>query len=178
VAGDFKVHNLLSDPHREYSACEVAISAPYIESAADFSFSLLNTPGVFTCFPFAADDRHAVPDPSFVTSALAPVFSSWSTRLPTTGSDHVPIMISLSAPLIRPSPPSLNWRKTYWASLTLALEQLTVPNPPPLSTKNSLSAWFYPHLSAVAFLLALHTPLKHHSIHSKWWWNDNLSALH
>jgi len=109
VAGDFNVHNTLSDPLREYSACEVAISTPYFERAADLGISLLNTAGVFTRFPFVAEDRPAVLELSFANSALAPFFSSWSTSLPSTGSNHVPIIISLSAPLLRPTPRSPNW---------------------------------------------------------------------
>ena len=177
VAGNFNGHNPLSDPLKEYSAHEVAISTPYFDRAADLGFSLLNKPRVFTHFPFVAADRPAGLDISFVNIAFAPFFSSWLTHLPRTGSDHVPIIISLSDPLLHPSAPSANWKKTKWASLTLPLDQLKVPNPPPLPTMNSLSTWFDWHLATLTSLLAQHTPLKHPSIHSQPWWNDNLSVL-
>jgi len=111
VVGDFNAHNPLSDPLREYSAHEVAISAPYIDRAADLGFSLLNTPGALTRFPFVAEDRSAVLDLSFANSALAPFFSTWSTQLPSTGSDHVPIIIFVTTPLLRPAPLSPKWEK-------------------------------------------------------------------
>ena len=76
IAGDFNIHNLLSDPLREFSPKDNAVSAPYYARAADMGFSLLNTPGVYTRFPFLAGDRPAVLDLSFTNTELAPVFTS------------------------------------------------------------------------------------------------------
>ena len=57
IAGDSNIHNPLSDPLRDFSPNEIAISAPDFERGADMGFSLLNTPGVYTRFPFVAGDR-------------------------------------------------------------------------------------------------------------------------
>ena len=77
IAGDFNIHNPLSDPLRDFSSNDIAISAPYFERAADMGFSLLNTPGVYTRFPFVARDRPAVLDLSLANTELAPFFTSW-----------------------------------------------------------------------------------------------------
>ena len=77
IAGDFNIHNPLSDPLRDFSPNDIAISAPYFERSADMGFSLLNTPGVYTRFPLVAGDRPAVLDLSFANTELAPFFTSW-----------------------------------------------------------------------------------------------------
>ena len=60
VAEDFNIHNPLSDPLWHFSSKEIAISASYFEKAADLKYSLINTPGIFTRFPFVQDNRPAV----------------------------------------------------------------------------------------------------------------------
>ena len=142
IPRDFNIHNLLSDPLRDFSPNDIAISASYFERAADMGFSLLNTPGVYTRFPFVTRDRPVDLDLSFANIELAPFFTSSSTYLPSTGSDHIPIMLALSAPLLRPALASPNWEKADWTALTPALQQVIIPAPPPLPTKASLSAWF------------------------------------
>ena len=140
-------------------------------------FSLVNIPGVYTCFPFVAGDRPAVLDLSFANTELAPFFTSWLTHLPSTGSDHIPIMLALSAPLLHMATASPNWQKADWTALTPALQQVIIPAPPPCPTKASLSAWFDRHLSVITSLLFLPTPLKRPSLHSKPWWRETLSRL-
>ena len=118
-------------------------------------YSSLNTPGVYTRFLFVARDRPAVLDLSFANIELTPFFTSWSTHLPSTGLDHIPIMLALSAPLLRPEVASPNWEKADWRVLNPALQQVIIPGPPPLPTKASLSAWFDRHLSVITSLLFL-----------------------
>ena len=177
IAGDFNIHNPLSDSLLDFSPNDIAVSAPYYKRAADMGFSLLNTPGVYTHFPFVAGDRPAVLDLFFANTELAPFFTSWSTHLPSTESDHIPIMLALSAPLLRPAAASPNREKADWTALTPALQQVIIPAPPRLPTKASLSAWFDRHLSVITSLLFLHTPLKRPSLHSKPWWTETLSRL-
>ena len=177
IANDFNIHNPLSDPLWDFSPNDIAISAPYFERAADMGFFLLNTPGVYSHFPFVSGDRPAVLDHSFAKTELTPFFTSWSTHLPRTGSDHIAIMLTLSAPRLCPAAASPNWEKADWTTLTPALQQVTIPAPPPLPTKASQSAWFDRHLSVITSLLSLHTPLKRPSLHSKPWWTETLSRL-
>ena len=140
-------------------------------------FSLLNTPGVYTRFAFVAGDRPIVLDLSFANSELAPFFASWSTHLPSTGSDHIPIRVALSAPLLRPAAASPNWEKTDCTLLTPARQLVRILAPPPLPSKASLSACFNRHQSAITSLLSLHTPLKPPSLHLKPWWTETLSRV-
>src|SRR5207302_5707086 len=97
--------------------------------------------------------------------------------LPSTRSDHVPITILLSAPLLRPLPPTPNWDKTDWNALKTRLASIRIPSPPIMPINPSLSAWFDRHLSTVSTLLLNHTPKKRPSFQSKQWWTDQLSSL-
>src|SRR5207302_2744135 len=108
----------------------------------------------------------------------APFFQNWEATLPSTGSDHVPIMILLSAPLLRPLAPTPNWDKTDWYSLKTSLAAIKVSSPSIMPTNHSLSSWFDRHLSTVSTLLLNNTPKKHPSFQSKPWWMDQLSSLH
>ena len=56
IAGDYNIHNSLSDPLHHFSPNDIAVSAPYYERTADMGFSLLNTPGVYHRFPFVVRD--------------------------------------------------------------------------------------------------------------------------
>ena len=93
------------------------------------------------------------------------------------GWDDIPIMLTLSALLLRPAAASPNWEKADWTTLTPALKQVIITAHPPLPTKASLSVWFDRHLSGITSLLFLHTPLKRPSLHSKPWWTETLSRL-
>ena len=48
VAGDFTIHNPVSDPLRVISCTEERASAPYFAQATELGYTLLNTPCVFT----------------------------------------------------------------------------------------------------------------------------------
>src|SRR5437899_5312432 len=128
--GDFNLHHPLPDPLRELSSQDISVSAPDFERAADLGYSLLNVPGIFTRFPFDSSSRPGVLDISFANPSAAPFFHSWETSLPSTGSDHVPITILLSAPLLRPPPPTPNWDKTDWNALKPKLARINIPSPP------------------------------------------------
>ena len=74
VLAYFNIHHPSSDPTSFLSNYDQFISSPYFDTAAAGSFSLLNTPGVYTRLPFTANHRPAVLDLSFANSALLPVF--------------------------------------------------------------------------------------------------------
>src|SRR6195952_3312173 len=106
VAGDFNIHNSASDPFRVTSASEDLASAPYYERASDLGFHLFNTPAVYTRFPMTASYRPSVIDLAFANPHMLPFFQSWdASSLPSTGSDHVPIRLTLQTPPHSPPPP-------------------------------------------------------------------------
>ena len=106
VAGDFNIHNAATDPSRLLSAKEERESAPYFSLATDSGFTLLNTPRIYTRFPFTGTHRPSAIDLAFSNPPMFPAFCSWDASiLPSTGSDHAPILISLR-------PPSPSQRKT------------------------------------------------------------------
>jgi len=104
--GDLNIHHPTADPLRVFKEDEIATSTPYFDRATDLGFSLLNSPGVFTRFSMSLIGRPGVLDLAFACPLLAPSFTEWSDPLPSTGSDHIPILFRFEAPLFRPPPPN------------------------------------------------------------------------
>ena len=84
------------------------MSFPFFSRASELGFELLNLPGVFTRFPLGGSSRLSVIDLAFASPRLAPYCHHWDTSLPSTGSDHVPITITVSHPVLSPPIPSPN----------------------------------------------------------------------
>jgi len=112
VLGDLNIHNPLSDPLRHFSQREVASSTPYFEKAAESRFTLLNPPGEYPRFPLVGKALPSVIDLAFANPSLLPLIRSWEVSLPSTGSDHVPITITLAAPSLNQKPPRPRWADT------------------------------------------------------------------
>jgi len=121
--------------------------------------------------------RPGVLDLTFACPLLAPYFSEWSDPLPSTGSDHILILLRFEAPLFRAPPPTPNWALTDWATMETSLKSTTITPPPALSTTRSLDIWFGINLGRVMSQFALHTPLKRVTYRSKPWWSELLSML-
>ena len=175
--GDLNIHHPTADPLRLFKEGEIATSTPYFDRATDLGFSLLNTPGVFTRFSMSLIGRPGVLDLAFACPLLAPYFTEWSEPLPSTGSDHIPILLRFEAPLVRAPPPTPNWALTDWATLESSLKATTISPPPPFPTTRSLDSWFSTNLDRVTSQFTLHTPLKRVTFRSKPWWSELLSML-
>jgi len=175
--GDLNIHHPISDPLRTFKEDEIATSSPYFDRASDLGFSLLNTPGVFTRFSMSLIGRPGVLDLAFACPRLAPYFIEWSDPLPSTGSDHIPILLRFEAPLFRAPPPAPNWALTDWPSLEASLKATSIPRPPPLPTTRYMDIWFRTNLDRVTAQLALYTPVKRVTFRSKPWWTELLSQL-
>jgi len=131
VAGDFNIHNVASDPSRLLSAKEEKESAPYFNRASDLGYTLLNTPGINTRFPFTGTHQPSAIDLQFPNTYSFSAFRSWdSSTLPSTGSDHTPILISLRNPSPHNDEPRPRWQEVDWPSLTDKLKDWQVPPPP------------------------------------------------
>jgi len=175
--GDFNIHHPTADPLRTFKEDEIATSAPYFDRATDLGFSLLNTPGVFTRFSMSLVGRPGVLDLAFACPLLSPYFSEWSDPLPSTGSDHIPILLRFEALLFRAPPPTPNWVLSDWPALDTTLKATIISPPPPLPTTSSLDLWLSTNLGKVTSLFALHTPMKRVTFRSKAWWSELLSVL-
>jgi len=175
--GDLNIHHPTSDPLRVFKEDDIATSAPYFDKATELGFSLLNTPGAFTHFSMSLIGCPGVIDLAFACPLLAPYFSEWSDPLPSTGSDHVPILLRFEAPLLRAPPPSPNWALSNWTALEVSLKATVIPPPPPIPTTRSLDVWFKTNLDNVTAQFAMHIPLKRVTYRSKPWWTDLLSIL-
>ena len=107
VAGDFNLHHYSSDPSRQVSRREYLASDPFFSEADQKGFTLLNTPGIYTRFPLSGIGRPAVLDLAFASESLTPFLTRWDTPYESTGSDHVPVLVSFAMPALlapRPSP--------------------------------------------------------------------------
>jgi len=77
VVGDFNIHNAATDPFRLLSSKEERESAPYFDRASELGFTLLNTPGVYTRFPFSGTHRPTTIDLAFANPHVTAAFRSW-----------------------------------------------------------------------------------------------------
>ena len=177
VVGDLNLHHPSADPLRTFDPREYNILHPYYSQASEYGYSLLNQPGLYTCFPFAYNARPSVLDVVFANSPLFPSFSRWDTPLPSTGSDHVPILITLESPRFKLPPPTPNWSKTDWSRILPALPSLTPPPPPSVCSSSAFEEWFDTHSNKVKTLISSNTPVSRPSPRSKPWWSPLLSHL-
>jgi len=110
VLRDLNIHHSASDPSCLFYNYDQFISLPYFNRSSAQLFSLLNTPGVYSGFPFTSNHRPAVLDLSFANTALLSFFSSWNPSLPASGSNHAALTLILSTPLLIAPPQGLNWK--------------------------------------------------------------------
>jgi len=177
VLGDLNIHNPHSDPLRHFSHRQISSSTPYFEKAAESGFALLNPPGEYTRFPLVGRACPAVIDLAFANPALLLLIKSWEASLPSTGSDHIPITITLAMPSPNQKPPRPHWADTDWATLDPIIKGFKVPAAPPCPTPLQLDEWMSESLNRLVALLKEHTPVSRPSHHSKPWWTPHLSIL-
>jgi len=82
VLGDFNLHHPLADPCHSLSEREFIRSTRYVDAAFDVPFHVLNTPGVYTWFPFDTISRPSVLDLAFAHTDVSPLVSLWDTPPP------------------------------------------------------------------------------------------------
>ena len=178
VAGDFNIDNPASDPLRVFSYSEELESAPFYSLASDRGFRLLNTPGVYTRFPLSGFHRPSAIDLSFSNPLMSPAFVAWdTTSLPSTGSDHVPVLITLAPPTDKPMPRTPCWDLTDWEALRPRLQAYCVPPAPLHPSPTQLNEWFSSSLNSLTALLMDETPLPRPSRRSTPWWTPLLTVL-
>ena len=142
VAGDFNIHHYTADPVRAVSRKEYLASEPFFSMADTRGFSLLNTPGVYTRFPLSGIGRPSVLDLAFASASLVPFLARWDTPYESTGSDHVPILMTFAMAALLPPRSTPDWSRVDWASAHESLRSPTVLLPPQFLTARPLDAWF------------------------------------
>ena len=177
VVGDLNIHNPASDPLRTFSHKEISSSSPYFEKAAEAGFALLNPPGEYTRFPLVGSARPSVIDLAFANPLFLPAVKSWEASLPSTGSDHIPITITLAPPSLTHKPLRPRWADTDWETLAPTIKAFTVPPPPDCPTPPKLDEWLSESLDRLVALLKGHTPVSRPSHYSKPWWSPHLTIL-
>jgi len=103
--GDLNIHHPTAAPLRQFKEDELATSVPYSDRATDVGYCLLNTPGVYTHFSMSLVGRPGAINLAFASPLLAPYFSEWSDPLPSTGSDHIPILLRFDPAFFGAPPP-------------------------------------------------------------------------
>jgi len=177
-AGDFNIHNSATDPSRLLSSREQTESAPYFNRAADLGFTLLNTSGIYTRFPLTGTHRPSAIDMAFANPQLFPTVPSWDmSTLPSTGSDHLPILISLCPPSPHNDKPRPRWQEVDWPSLTKNLKKWMVPPPRETSSPKQLHQWFSSALATLSTIIEPTAPRSHPAPRSKPWWTPLHTTL-
>ena len=177
VLGDFNLHYPLADPCRAGSEKEFTICTRHFDAAFDAPYPSLNTPRVYPRFPFDTIARPSVLDLAFANTALSRLVSSWDTPRPSTGSDHIPCVITLKPPAIMLAPPTPHWALLDMDYVGKALDAFTTLPCPARPTPNSLSRWFDISSTRLTFLLPFHAPSKRRCPRSKPWWSPRQSSL-
>jgi len=121
--------------------------------------------------------RPSVIDLAFANPHLLPLVKSWDASLPSTGSDHIPITITLAAPSLSQKPPRPRSADTDWETVDPIIKGFKVPAVPSCPTPPKLDEWMTESLSRQVALLKEHTPVSTPSHHSKPWWSPHLTIL-
>ena len=131
VAGDFNIYDPAADSLHVISSTEERKSAPYFDLATDPGYTLLKTLWAFTQYPQSGEQRPSVIDFAFANPHMFSPFKCWdATSLPSTGSDHVPIVITLASRSQTLTAPRPKWDETDWLSLETPLCSFIVPSRP------------------------------------------------
>jgi len=133
VVGDLNIYNPTSDPLRSFSSTEISSATPYFEMAVEAGFALLNSPEEYTRFPLVGSARPSVIDLAFANPRFLPAVRRCEASLRSTGSDHIPITITLAPPSPIQKPLHPRWADTDWETLTPILKAFIVPPPSGMS---------------------------------------------
>lgn len=124
---------------------------------------------VYTRFSISLVGLLGVLDLAFTSPLGMSYFSEWSNLLPSTSSDHIPILLRFDRPSFRAPPPYPNWALIDMPQVNNVRKSLTVPPSSALATSHSSVVWFDINLNRISATLALHTPLKPVTYRSKPW---------
>jgi len=178
VAGDFNIHNAATEPSRLLSSREEKESAPYFDRASELGFTLLNTPGVYTRFPFSGSHRPSSIDLAFTNPDIFSAFDSCdASSFPVTGSDHAPMIITQRPPTPYHERPRPRWQDADWPSLTDRLNNWLVPAPPETPSPNQLDPWLSSSLATLTAVIENTAPRSRPAPRSKACWTPLLTTL-
>ena len=168
VAGDFNIHNAATEPSRLPSSKEEKESAPYFDRATGLGFTLLNTPGIYTHFPFSGTHRAGTIDLAFANPDMFCAFRCWDTSsLPATGSDQAQIVFALHPRTPHNNKPRPRWQEAEWLGLTDRLKDWLIPPPPSPRSPSPLDPWFSTALSALTAVIGTTAPRSGPSLRSR-----------
>jgi len=138
VVGDLIIHNPLSDTHRYFSAREISSLTPYFAKAGESGFALLHRLGEYTRFSLVGSARPSVMNLALANPLLLSLVKRWAASLPSTGSDHIPITITLAAPSLSQKPPRPRGADTDCETLDPVIKGFRIPTAPTCPTPAKL----------------------------------------
>lgn len=177
VLEDFNIHQFASQPGRALKTSDLALSSPYFATTSDKGYALLNTPGSITRYSPMPSQRDGVIDLAFQNLALVPYVRDWCNSLPSTGSDHTAIRITLASPTCKVPALSARWAETPRDLLTPFLQSFTCSPISPARGPPDMPPWFDHNLSGITGPIITATPRNKPSTWAKAWWSRDISAL-
>ena len=100
-----------------------------------------------------------------------------ASSLPSRGSDHAPVLISLRPPSPYNHKPRPYWQEADWPCLTTKVRNWTSPPPLDNSSPNQLHRWIPSALCTLTTTIEPTAPRSRSSPMSKAWWNPLLTSL-
>jgi len=109
---------------------------------------------------------------------MFPAFHSCdASTLPSTGSDHAPILISIRPPSPQHDKPRPRWQEADWPGLTNRLKNWLIPPLPETPSPNQLDQWFSSALSVLTTTIEDSAPHSRPSPKSNAWWTPLLTTF-
>jgi len=130
----------------------------------------------YTRFPLVGKALPSVLDLAFANPPLLPLVNSREASLPSTGSDHIPITITLTTRSLNQKPPRPRWADMDWETLDPIIKGFKVPAAPSCPTPPKLDEGMSESLNRLIALLKDHRPVSRPSHHSKPWWTYHLTV--
>ena len=115
VVGDLNIHTSLTDPMRVLSSSERRTGEAYMRTAALHSYTILNTPGIYTRFPDNPNlHRPSTIDYTLANASMFTKVNRWRDITQRTGSDHIVIVTEIDSEEVELARPAPDWEKIKW----------------------------------------------------------------
>jgi len=114
IVGDLNVHTMYMDQERDMSTTKRRKGEHYFQIAGLHGYAILNEPGIYTRTPDNKTKWLSVIHDTLANNLLAEFVNRWRTNIPHTGSDHRPIITTISSTIFTPTRPSPDWNHITW----------------------------------------------------------------
>jgi hypothetical protein len=172
VLGDFNLHTPLADPLHFYSHAEIHVSEPFMDLALDLGYHLLNSPGIYTHFPYYTHHKPLTIDLTFAHQPLATFRISWDNSTLSTDSNHTSSRTKIYLTFTISPYTTTDLHNIDWNTTSQDLKDLEIQD---FSLYNNLDSWFDHAYSLITNTMSSNTMSRCPLIWSKRWWTPNLT---